>query len=64
MAIRFGDRRRPKMTNRTFWKRGGELPCIRCGFRYKKYGPQVKQQLGQFVMCKYCYDSETDGGTN
>lgn len=62
MAIRFGDRRRPKMTSRTFWKRGGKLPCIRCGFPYEKNGPKVKQVLGDKVMCVYCFDSDTDGG--
>jgi hypothetical protein len=60
MVVRFGDRKRIRITDSALYKRGGELPCLRCGFRYQRYSFYVKKIVGNKILCKFCFDSETD----
>jgi len=41
-------------------KKGGQLPCRRCGFYFEKYGKNTAKILGDEIICTDCFDSETD----
>jgi len=60
MSKRFSEKHGRTISNKSFMKKGGQLPCRRCGFYFEKYGKNTAKILGDEIICTDCFDSETD----